>query len=124
MLQVGAGQSARDDRAVDGAADLTRRQAALEASGDVFYEWDLTTDCLKLAGRAARLFGADAAELPAQGAALDRWVHPEDQPRRQLIAQADAESLDRNQFDGLLGAGAVAVHAFVFDTERLTSASR
>lgn len=82
MLQVGAGQSARDDAAADGAADLTRRQAALEASGDVFYEWDLTTDGLKLAGRAARLFGAEAAELPTRGGAFNGWVHPEDQPRR------------------------------------------
>lgn len=86
MLHVGAERDARQPASVGAAADLSRRRAALEASleasGDVFYEWDLASDRLTLAGRAARLFPADPTALPVRGADLNAWIHPEDLPRR------------------------------------------
>ena len=82
MLQAGAERQAREPDSVPAADDLSRRRAALEASGDVFYEWDLASDRLALAGRAAQLFPADQAALPVKGADLDAWIHPEDLPRR------------------------------------------
>ncbi len=78
MLQVGAER----DAGLPAADELSRRRAALEASGDVFYEWDLASDRLTLAGRAAQLFPADPASLPVRGADLNAWIHPEDLPRR------------------------------------------
>ena len=82
MLQVGAERDARQPASVEAADDLSRRRAALEASGDVFYEWDLASDRLILAGRAAQLFSADPTALPARGAELNAWIHPEDLLRR------------------------------------------
>ncbi len=82
MLQVGAKRDARQTASSEVADGLSRRRAALEASGDVFYEWDLASDRLILAGRAAQLFPADPAALPSRGADLNAWIHPEDLPRR------------------------------------------
>lgn len=82
MLQAEAEKDARQPASSEAADDLSRRRAALEASGDVFYEWDLASDRLTLAGRAAQLFPADPAALPVRGADLNAWIHPEDLPRR------------------------------------------
>ncbi|MDJ0971318.1 MAG: EAL domain-containing protein [Kiloniellales bacterium] len=82
MLQDEAERYARQPVSSEAADDLSRCRAALEASGDVFYEWNLASDRLTLAGRAARLFPADPAALPLRGADFNAWIHPEDLPRR------------------------------------------
>lgn len=97
MLQAEAQTPQQDDSAAtlrEGAerADASVLEASLAASGDVFYEWDLVDDRLSLAGRAAQLFGVDAALLPARGAELNIWIHIEDLPRRlSALAQHLAE---------------------------------
>ena len=65
---------AKDESAPDPLA------AALAASGDVVYIWNLADDRIAWHGDVARLFGDGAP--PATGAALSARVHPEDQPER------------------------------------------
>ncbi len=52
---------------------------AIEAAGDVVYDWDLATDTIVWAGAAGDLFGIG---LPATGEALNGRVNPEDLPLR------------------------------------------
>src|SRR3990172_2141453 len=52
---------------------------AIEAAGDVVYDWDLATDTIVWAGAADGLFGGGA---PATGDALNGRVNPEDLPLR------------------------------------------
>ncbi len=61
---------------------LARLRAALEASGDVVYDWDLATDRLTWNGCSALYFGADEKAVPTTGEALNARVNPEDLPRR------------------------------------------
>jgi len=66
----------------EGQSELVRIRAAIEASGDILYDWDLATDRLILLGATAALFGQDAAQLPANGEALNARINPEDIPVR------------------------------------------
>ncbi len=66
------------------AVELARLQAALEASGDVLYDWDLATDAFSWSGAPSGLFGAGQEDLPASGDALNGRVNPEDLPERLL----------------------------------------
>ena len=63
-------------------SELVRFRAAIEASGDILYEWDLATDELRLLGATAGLFGRDGAQVPATGEALNERIDPEDMPAR------------------------------------------
>lgn len=63
-------------------SELVRIRAAIEASGDILYDWDLATDKLLLLGATAAIFGQDAAALPADGEALNARINPEDMPSR------------------------------------------
>jgi len=63
-------------------ADLERLRSALEASGDLVYDWDLATDCLSWVGRTASLFGPQADAVPGSGDVLNGRINPEDLPGR------------------------------------------
>ena len=60
-------------------AELERLRAAIEASGDLAYDWDLATDKLDWIGRAADVFGAAA---PQSGDRYSGHINPEDLPVR------------------------------------------
>ena len=61
---------------------LSRLKAALCASGDVAYEWDLATDRLSWCGDAAEFFGLSSGKVPEDGESFHLRVNPEDLPRR------------------------------------------
>jgi len=66
-------------------AELRRLRAAIDASGDLAYDWDLATDKVDWIGRAADIFGTDAAGATAAPRTGDRYsgrINPEDLPLR------------------------------------------
>ena len=66
-------------------AELRRLRAAIDASGDLAYDWDLATDKLDWIGRAAEIFGAEATGATAAPQSGDRYsgrINPEDLPVR------------------------------------------
>jgi len=69
-------------------ADMARQpemadwiQQAVMAAGDLFYDWDLTTDNIVWAGQGAQIFGEDPEPLKRGERFLQR-VNPEDIPLR------------------------------------------
>ncbi len=66
----------------DGLDELARVRAAITASGDIIYDWDLATDALAWSGDVLALFGGSGAEVPLHGEAFGRLIHPQDQPQR------------------------------------------
>jgi diguanylate cyclase (GGDEF)-like protein len=56
--------------------------AAVEAAGDVLYDWDLATDRIRWAGATGGLFGATLQDLPRSGEEINGCINPEDVPRR------------------------------------------
>jgi diguanylate cyclase (GGDEF)-like protein len=56
---------------------------AIEASGDVLYEWDINDDRMYWAGRSSDLLGSErAVEALGSGAAFNSRINPEDLPLR------------------------------------------
>ncbi|WP_157230786.1 putative bifunctional diguanylate cyclase/phosphodiesterase [Kiloniella laminariae] len=72
-------RSPRKDNAL---AQLDQMAAALDASGDVMYEWDLATDSLVWLGRSSSLFGLDDKVVPVSGETYHNRINPEDLPAR------------------------------------------
>lgn len=62
--------------------ELARLRAALAASGDVAYEWNLEGDGLTWDGPFAALFGRDPSAGVATGEAFNRCINPQDLPER------------------------------------------
>src|SRR5262245_1574341 len=54
-------------------------EQAIDASGDILYEWDLASDAIAWAGRVEGLF---AGAAPRTGAAFRALVNPQDLPAR------------------------------------------
>ncbi len=65
-----------------GLVELERLRAAIEASGDIVYDWDLATDKIDWIGQAVAVFGADPAAVPHSGDRYSGRVNPEDLPVR------------------------------------------
>lgn len=63
-------------------SQLDQMTTALEASGDVMYEWDLATDSLMWLGRISTLFGLEAKLVPTSGETFHNRINPEDLPSR------------------------------------------
>ena len=63
-------------------AELERLRAAIAASGDVVYDWNLSTDSVEWLGEASRVFGVPDHLLMKTGARFNDRVHPDDLPRR------------------------------------------
>jgi diguanylate cyclase (GGDEF)-like protein len=72
----------RSAKRKDSLSELTRILTAIEASGDVLYDWDLVSDRLQWRGMAGRLFGATHRALPQSGDEIHSRINPEDLPRR------------------------------------------
>ena len=72
----------RSSDPTEGYSELVRIRAAIEASGDILYDWDLATDKLVLLGATAAVFGQDVADLPTSGEGLNAQINPEDMPVR------------------------------------------
>ncbi|MEE8334413.1 MAG: EAL domain-containing protein [Alphaproteobacteria bacterium] len=66
----------------DHQAELERLRAAIDASGDVAYDWNLSTDSVEWLGEASRVFGVPDHLLMKTGARFNDRVHPDDLPRR------------------------------------------
>jgi len=64
--------------------ELARLRAALAASRDILYEWDLTTDSLRWSEGAAHLLRIAGLEAGCRGEAFERRLNPEDTPTRRL----------------------------------------
>ncbi len=65
----------------EGQEELARLRAAIAATGDVVYDWDLVNDAVLWSGRAAELLGR-AGTLVGDGDAFNALLHPEDLARR------------------------------------------
>lgn len=65
---------------------------AIEASGDVFYDWDLRTDRIAWAGRGAALFGTGQFDGLATGDGFTARISPEDLPGRVKALREHIES--------------------------------
>ncbi len=63
-------------------AEAERLRTAIEASGDLVYDWDLATDRIEWFGRAARVFGEGRSAMPLCGDRFNGRVNPEDLPSR------------------------------------------
>lgn len=67
----------------DHSAELARLRAAIQAAGDVVYEWNLADDRLAWLGDAGRVFAPPRKGPPSTGDELATCVHPDDVRRRQ-----------------------------------------
>lgn len=64
---------------MDHRVDRERLELALEAAGLGEFEWDLVRDVLIVSRSLAAVTGLPEGEMPAEGgAALDRFIHPDD----------------------------------------------
>jgi diguanylate cyclase (GGDEF)-like protein len=61
---------------------LARLRAAIRASGDIVYEWDLTSNRITWSGETMQLFAASETGPPTNGDDYKTRVSPEDLPRR------------------------------------------
>jgi diguanylate cyclase (GGDEF)-like protein len=57
-------------------------QRAVEASGDLVYDWDLVTDRITWIGGAEAIFGADDLSALKTGESFASHINPEDMPQR------------------------------------------
>ncbi|MEQ8355364.1 MAG: EAL domain-containing protein [Kiloniellaceae bacterium] len=74
---------------------LVRLEAAICASGDVVYDWDLATDQITFTGDIYSLFGAQDAVVPSTGEEVQARINPEDLPRRRrALSDHFAGSID------------------------------
>lgn len=72
----------RSAKREDSLFELAGVLTAIEAAGDVLYDWDLATDRLQWAGAAGGLFGKSPRDLPQSGDEINGSINPEDVPRR------------------------------------------
>jgi len=77
----------------DAAAELVRLRAALAASGEIAYQWDLVTDRIAFLGEGAEAFGRPDESGEWTGKAFAGRINPED-----LVTRLDL--LSRHQRDG------------------------
>ena len=72
----------RSAKREDSLTELARILSAIEASGDLVYDWDLATDRLQWTGAVSRLFGEGPQACPQSGDEIHGRINPEDLPRR------------------------------------------
>jgi len=69
-------------RTSDGSVQFERLQAAIRASGDLVYTWDLATDRIDWIGSVGQIFGANGSSPPQSGDLFSSRVNSEDLPLR------------------------------------------
>ncbi len=62
--------------------EIGRLRSAIDASGDVLYDWDLAADSIIWAGRSVDMLGVSAESLPDSGDGWNLRLSPEDMPQR------------------------------------------
>ena len=70
----------------EGLAEAERLRTAIEASGDLVYDWDLATDRIEWFGQVGRVFGEGRSAMPLSGDRFNGRVNPEDLPSRMQAA--------------------------------------
>lgn len=55
---------------------------AIEASGDLVYDWELAADRIAWVGLASAFFGTGEEHVPVSGRSLAGYIHPDDLPQR------------------------------------------
>jgi diguanylate cyclase (GGDEF)-like protein len=75
-------------------AELGRVRAALAASGDLIYDWNLSDDTVLWVGPVTRVFGPDGHAGMETGEGLNRCINPRDLPLR---LKALSDHLSRGQ---------------------------
>lgn len=55
---------------------------AIEAAGDLVYDWELSADRIAWVGLASAFFGTGEEQVPASGRSLAGHIHPDDLPQR------------------------------------------
>lgn len=73
---------ARSQGSVTDLSRFVRLRAAIEAAGDLAYDWELATDRIEWIGRVDALFGPGQADSPESGDRLNGRINPEDLPTR------------------------------------------
>ncbi|MEM7172119.1 MAG: EAL domain-containing protein [Pseudomonadota bacterium] len=58
--------------------ELGRMRAAVEASGDIAYEWDLASDHITWFGNPSQVIGIESGNMPTTGEQLHGLINPED----------------------------------------------
>ncbi len=66
----------------DASTELERLRAAITASGDVVYDWDLPTDEFSWLGRVADAFQISGLDQISSGELFHQRIHPEDLSKR------------------------------------------
>ena len=66
----------------DGLEELQILRAAVEASGDIVYSWDLATDQIEWLGQATQILDLCGGDLPPNGDRFNGRISPEDLPAR------------------------------------------
>ena len=72
----------RSQGSVTDLSRFVRLRAAIEAAGDLAYDWELATDRIEWIGRVDALFGPGEADSPESGDRLNGRINPEDLPAR------------------------------------------
>ena len=75
-------------------AELSHLRAAIRASGDVIYVWDLASDVIEWNGCVADLFGGDPHDPPPSGESLHTRINPEDLPNRMRALSGQIANTD------------------------------
>lgn len=66
----------------DHSQEIARIRAALAASGEVVYDWNLIDDVVAWDGAFIEMFGRDPATLVSTGEGFNRCINPQDLPER------------------------------------------
>jgi diguanylate cyclase (GGDEF)-like protein len=75
--------------------EAARMRAAIAASGDILYHWDLSIDRLDWCRGASELLGIGGLELGIKGEAFERRLNPEDVPARRMALASHMASQER-----------------------------
>lgn len=62
--------------------EIGRLRSAIDASGDVLYDWDLAADSISWTGRSVDMLGVSAESMPDSGDGWNLRLSPEDLPQR------------------------------------------
>ncbi|TQV83381.1 EAL domain-containing protein [Denitrobaculum tricleocarpae] len=77
--------------------EIGRLRSAIDASGDILYDWDLAADSIRWTGRSDVMLGLPADSLPVSGDGWNALLSPEDLPQRSRAL--NEHFAGRNEYD-------------------------